>query len=102
MAVNSTAEGAKPLLEPETLAAHLADASSQIPTPEPALARFAARFFGKLNDQPAWLASGLEPDETAGLASALAVALRDSDSPVTAATFHPENIRVKTALTGWR
>jgi WD40 repeat protein len=102
MAVNSTAEGSKSLPEQPTLADRLAEVTSQPQASESALARFIARYRGKSNNQPARLPSGLEPDEAAGLASALVAALRESAVAVTAATFRPENIRARPALTGWQ
>ncbi|MBN9389389.1 MAG: WD40 repeat domain-containing protein [Chloroflexi bacterium] len=102
MAVNSTAEGSKSLPELATLADRLAEVPSQPQTPESALARFIARYLGKSQNQPTRLPSGLEPDEAAGLAAALVATLRDGATPVTAATFRPENIRARPALTGWQ
>ncbi len=99
MAVNTTAVGTSQTLELTTLAARLAEASTATSTPEPVLAGFIARHWGKAN--LAHLPSGLEPDEAAGLASTLAAALRETTFPLTQATFRPENIRLEPALVGW-
>jgi WD40 repeat protein len=91
------------LSEPDTLTALLAGASNAIPDSpaksRPGLARFRAR------QTPARLSrlpSGLEPDTAAELASAIAAALHETALPVTAATFRPENIRLKPDRTGWQ
>ena len=102
MTVNTTAVGTSQTLGLATLAARLAEASTAPSTPEPVLAGFVARHWGKASAaRLTHLPSGLEPDEAAGLAAALAAALRETTSPHTPATFRPENILLQPALVGW-
>lgn len=88
---------------PDTLAALLAEARLAAIRPVTSvlgLPAFFGRYLGKTN--PPQLASGLEAEEAASLASAIAAALHEITFPITSATFQPENIRLKLGATGWK
>lgn len=104
MAANNTSEASTQWQKANSLAARLAEAAAQPTLPEPALAGFIARHWSNAPSpsRRSCLPSGLEPADAAALASALAAALDEYPYPLTTATFRPENILTKPALTGWQ